>query len=320
MALRLLEHKMEGKNKLNNRDELNNRKIRLLKWYGQRRDGNWDSYIQDHKRCHAIQLVLHKKHKYNMFSKREMVTLMLRGMVASGCQGIVDLVQNSANLREDFNEAQLAVAVHIESVNARVKEMDTRVVSGVDTSYDRAPGGRRGGSGRGGGRGRGPGGRGCGDGAHGNYLNYKNRDGTWKTREIITGQHDAVALRLTNIDKFRYSNAEFSKLNPLQCGKLTLNRQAQERGEDLPTPNKRSISAANSNSESMRAISALTSTVTNLASAMKDQGDNVKELAAAAKKIVHFQDEGYDSSTEGTSNRGNRALVCGTMKKRHKST
>lgn len=323
LALRLLELNMMGKNELDSRDELNNAKIRSLRWYGQKRDSNWEKYIQEHKRCHSVQLHLHKKHGYNMFSKREMVTMMLRGMVAPGCQNIVDLVTNQSHLREDFNEAQLAIAAHIKSVNARVKDMDTRAVAGVDISYDQPAGRGHGARGRGGGRGRGPGGRGRGTQSRGGRLAaYKNSDGTFKTREIINGQHDAAALRLTHIDKFRYSNSEFAKLNPLERRKLTLNREAQNRGEEVPTPTNSRISAISSSSASsddpMRAISALTSTVTNLASAMKDQSNDVKELATAAKKIVSFQDEGDSSSSEGKSNRNNTALVRGNLKKRAK--
>ena len=66
----------------------------------------------------------------------------------------------------------------------------------------------------------------------------------------------------------------------------------------------------------MRAISALTSTVTNLASAMKDQAKNVQELASAAKR-VHFRDAGEVSSDEeGGGNRHNSALMRNNPKRR----
>ena len=237
LALRLLELNMMGRNELDRRNDLNTSKVRSLKWYGQRKHHDWEKYIQEHKLCHAIQLKLHKDHGYNTFSKRDMVTMMLKGMVASGCQPIVDLVTNQAHLRENFNEAQLAVAAHIESVNARIKEMDTRAVAGVDTGYGkRESGGRaRGGGGRGGGRERGPRGRNRGTQPGGGSGDYKNADGSFKTNEIIKGQHDDASLRLTHIDKCRYFNNEFAKLNSLERRKLTLNRQAENRGERVPT-------------------------------------------------------------------------------------
>ena len=318
LALSLLELNMMGEDQLDSQDELNNVTVRALRWYGQKKDSDWDKYIQGHKRCHAIQLNLHKKHKYNMWSKREMVTMMLKGMVASGCQNIVDLVRNQAHLRSDFDAAQRAVKEHIKSASARVRDMDTRAVAGVDISYDAEPGGRgRGGRGRGsGGRGRGAGTRGA-RARGGRGGSYKNQDGTFKTREIINGQHDAAALRLTHIDQMRYSNTDFAKLNPLERRKLTLNREAQSRGEGLPTPSTANISAVNAGSP-MRAISALTSTVNNLASAMKDQSKNVQELASAAKK-VHFRDTGEVSSDEEEGgNRNNSALVRNSPKRSKK--
>ena len=69
----------------------------------------------------------------------------------------------------------------------------------------------------------------------------------------------------------------------------------------------------------MRAISALTSTVTNLASAMKDQNSEVKALANTAKRLVTFQEEDDEAVPEETlSNRSNTALVRGNIKKKHK--
>ena len=129
------------------------------------------------------------------------------------------------------------MAALIESVNAHIKDMDTRAIAGVDTGYGkRKSGGRaRGGGGRGRGRGRGPGGRNRGTQPGGGSGDYKNADGSFKTNDIIKGQHDAAALRLTHIDKCRYSNSEFAKLNSLERRKLTLNRQAENRGERVPT-------------------------------------------------------------------------------------
>ena len=68
-----------------------------------------------------------------------------------------------------------------------------------------------------------------------------------------------------------------------------------------------------------RAISAPTSTVTNLASAMKDQNSEVKALANTAKRLVTFQEEEDDEiPEEALSNCSNTALVRGNIKKKHK--
>ena len=318
-AIRLMKDNMMGRNAMDVTKDKNIDKVRGLRYYGERRNTGWEHYVQQHKKCHAIQLQLHIDHGYADWPARDKVTYLLRGIACNGMQTMIDLIENTPRMRGDFNEAQLAVVQHIATKSARNREYDLRGIAGVATAGGRGPGGGRGGRmGRRGGRGRGPGGRdrgGWSQEGHG----PKYPGGTWKKRAIISGQYDAHALKLTHIDKPHYSSAEFDALNCLERRKLKLNQEADRRGEPVPTPTKirtaQAIAISNAEADgaknTMTMISELNTTVSSLVSAVQAQKNELSDLKKVAKRAVDQEEVSQDEY----DNRTNEALVRGGLKK-----
>ena len=267
--------------------------ITELKYYGEKRHSTWSKYTAKHKELHVAAAILAQQ-GYSDFTEREKVTYLVDGVQTNELDVPLNIINASATMRSNFEEAQMHVAEHIRLRKGR--ELGNRNASALTT---------QGGRGRGGGRGD-LGGRGSGRGGRGG------------PRKPLT---DEAAMKCTWITECYYPESEYNRFNPFERRKVYINQQLQKkqagnRSGGAPRGDKpREIH------EFSTVISELSASMASVQESCKATNRDIKRLKKSTGYRSSDNEELFTSSDDNDidANRGNAALARGTLKRRKKS-
>ena len=303
LALMAIWANYNGPHAIDSRHQKVRKDITELKYYGEKRHATWSKYTAKHKELHVAAAILAEQ-GYSDFTEREKVTYLVDGVQTNELDVPLNIINASATMRSNFEEAQMHVAEHIRLRKGR--ELGSRNASALTTQGGRGRGGGRGDfGGRGSGRGDGGRGAGRGDGGRGG------------PRKPLT---DEAVMKCTWITECYYPEPEYNRFNPFERRKVYINQQDQKkqaggRNGGAPRGDKpREIQ------EFSTVISELSASMASVKESCKATNRDLKRLKKNTGYRSSDHEELFTSSDDNDvdANRGNAALARGILKKRKK--